>query len=692
MTRLGTWRATYLVSLSCVGSFLFAYDTGIVGGVLTLDSFVRDMGFSDKERDNVTSLSASLLQAGGSLIFNIGAVLQLFYQHGIATWYAGRTISGIGAGIATVIIPMYSAEMAPKEIRGQLGSLFQFFFTLGVAVSYWVDYGAAQHIPSSTRQWRVPVALQLVPGGILGLGMFLTKESARWLAQRDRHEEALESLIWVRGGDSTEVRMEFQEIVAGIEEEERQTAGVTWREYWLPANRYRIFIAVTLQIGAQLTGNTPLAYFSPQVFQAVGAGQNALLLSGFFGVCKVISCAFFLIFLVERIGRRWSLLAGSFLMGTYMFIIAVLTQRHPPVSGGTLTPPAIASLTMVFLEAMTFNISWGPIPWLYMSEIFPTRVREGGIAVGAATQWLFGFTLSQITPAAVNNLGYKAFLMFCCFNWALVLYTWFFIKETKGLSLEEMEIYLLLSVREFWFEHLSGPDSLVMPTTDENKRWFFGGADFDKLCVERFAPTLEQLRRDGIKSGQDIIYALQPNDSHDWLSLILLLDQIPRNCYRGDSADVVFNYFDPMAREVALTAIQRGIPERCPEVRWRFAYRSWFYVPLMHSEDISLHDLAVEKYEGLARDVESLLPSEMAVEWSDESEVAHEYRAAAQRVVQADEKASSEYAQLSLGFEKRHWAIIKRFGRYPHRNRVMGRETTDEERDYLENGGETFGG
>ncbi|KAM0259867.1 hypothetical protein ACHAQJ_003111 [Trichoderma viride] len=451
MTRLGTWRATYLVSLSCVGSFLFAYDTGIVGGVLTLDSFMRDMGFSDKEKENVASLSASLLQAGaffsclfvwpftarygrrwslavGSLIFNIGAVLQLFYQHGIVTWYVGRTISGIGAGVATVIIPMYSAEMAPKEIRGQLGSLFQFFFTLGVAVSYWVDYGAAQHVESSTRQWRIPVALQLVPGGILGLGMFLTKESARWLAQRDRHEEALESLIWVRGGDSTEVRMEFNQIVAGIEEEERQTAGVTWREYWLPANRHRIFLAVTLQI------------VSPQVFQAVGAGQNALLLSGFFGVCKIVSCAFFLLFLVERIGRRWSLIAGSFLMGMYMFIISVLTQRYPPVSGGTLTPPAIASLTMIFLEAMTFNISWGPIPWLYMSEIFPTRIREGGIAVGAATQWLFGFTLSQVTPTAVNNLGYKAFLMFCCFNWALVLYTWFFIKETKGLSLEEMEI------------------------------------------------------------------------------------------------------------------------------------------------------------------------------------------------------------------------------------------------------------
>ncbi|KAL6909100.1 hypothetical protein GGI43DRAFT_379915 [Trichoderma evansii] len=251
---------------------------------------------------------------------------------------------------------------------------------------------------------------------------------------------------------------------------------------------------------------------------------------------------------------------------------------------------------------------------------------------------------------------------------------------------------LLLSVREFWFEHLAGPDSLVMPTTDENKRWFFGGAEFDKICVERFAPTLEQLRRDGIKSGQDIIYALQPNDSHDWLSLVLLLDQIPRNCYRGDSSNVVFNYFDPMAREIALTAIQRGIPEKCPEVRWRFSYRSWFYVPLMHSEDISLHDLAVEKYEGLKHDVESLLPSEMTVEYNDESEVAHEYRAAAQRVVQVNEEMARAYGQLNLGFEKRHWAIIKRFGRYPHRNESMGRETTADEREYLENGGDTFGG
>ncbi|KAL6867006.1 DUF924 domain-containing protein [Trichoderma novae-zelandiae] len=258
---------------------------------------------------------------------------------------------------------------------------------------------------------------------------------------------------------------------------------------------------------------------------------------------------------------------------------------------------------------------------------------------------------------------------------------------------------VLLSVREFWFEHLSGPDALVMPSAQENKRWFFGGPDFDKLCVERFAPTLNAIRSRGITSGHDIIYALQPADAHDWLSLVLLLDQIPRNCFRGDASAAVFTHWDPMARDVALAAIQRGIPDRWPEIRWRFACRAWFYVPLMHSEDVELHELAVDEYRLLARDVESLLTcsgtngeGEGEGEDEDEADVDDEYRSAAQKVVQANPDAAREYAQLHLGFEERHWAIVKRFGRYPHRNRVLGREATDEEREYLENGGDTFGG
>lgn len=143
-----------------------------------------------------------------ALIFDIGAILQLFPNGGVATWYAGRVIAGVGIGIATVIVPLFTAEMAPKSIRGRLGSMFQFFFTLGVMTSYWVDYGVSK-MPSSTKQWRIPVGLQLVPGGILCMGILLVKESTRWLAKKGRHDEAMASLIWVRGGDSPEVHQEW---------------------------------------------------------------------------------------------------------------------------------------------------------------------------------------------------------------------------------------------------------------------------------------------------------------------------------------------------------------------------------------------------------------------------------------------------------------------------------------------------
>ncbi|RYP23197.1 hypothetical protein DL767_008900 [Monosporascus sp. MG133] len=381
---LGTFRVVYLVALCCVGSFLFAYDTGVVGGVLTLPSFQQDFGITPANRATVGSNATSLLQAG----------------------------------VATVIIPMYSAEMAPKEIRGKLGSMFHFLFTCGVMTSYWVDYGVAENLPPTTRQWQVPIGLQLVPGCILGLGMLLTRESTRWLAKTGRTDQALQSLIWVRGGeDTTEVREEFLEILAGIREEEQVTEGITWKEYRLPANRthdWQYFIGLlyaSYQISLRGQMNPELTFAdAPQIFKAVGAGDASLLVSGFFGIVKVISCLFFLLFLVERIGRRGSLLAGAFLMGTCMLIIAVLSAVFPPVEGQGVTPTGAASVAMVYLEAMSFNISWGPVPWLYMSEIFPSRIREAGVAAGTATQWLANFAFSQITPHA-----------------------------TKGKSLEEME-------------------------------------------------------------------------------------------------------------------------------------------------------------------------------------------------------------------------------------------------------------
>lgn len=164
------------------------------------------------------------------------------YRHGA---HVQVTLSCFTSQCADV----HSAEMSPKEIRGQLGSLFQFFFTLGVMTSYWIDYAVEKHVEVSDRQWQIPIGLQLVPAGILGLGMLFLKESVRWLASKGRHEEALQSLIWVRGGEDTpEVRDEMAEILDGLSAEVAATEGVTWKELILPSNRYRLFIAITIQI------------------------------------------------------------------------------------------------------------------------------------------------------------------------------------------------------------------------------------------------------------------------------------------------------------------------------------------------------------------------------------------------------------------------------------------------------------
>jgi hypothetical protein len=279
-------------------------------------------------------------------------------------------------------------------------------------------------------QWQIPIGLQLVPGGLVGVGMLLVKESVRWLAKKGRNEEALSNLIWVRGGDSPEVRAEFEEIQLGLQDELRATEGVTWKELLLPANRFRVFVAITLQLGVQLTGNTSLAYYAPQIFAAVGAGTSTLLVTGLFGVVKVVAVSFFCLVVVGRIGRKTAFMGGAAAMGSFMLAIAIIVAKDPPT--GHITGAAIAAIIMVYCEAASYNLSWGPVSWLYLGEIFPNRIREFGVAIGAAAQWLFNFMLSQITPHAVDNLGWKTFLMFSIFNFALVFYAFIVLREVRS--------------------------------------------------------------------------------------------------------------------------------------------------------------------------------------------------------------------------------------------------------------------
>ena len=433
---------------------------------MTLKSFQRDFRYTKAEKTQVNSNCVSILQAGAffgcfivwpltswlgrkwafviaSFVVCLGTVLQVINSHQIGVFYAGRVISGLGTGAATVLVPMFSAEMAPKEIRGMLGSCFQLFFATGVAISYWVSYAASSGLSSDKAlQWQVVIGLQLVPGALMGFGMLLVKESVRWLAKKGQNEKAFASLLWVRGGEDTpEIRAEFSEILAGVELELRESEGVTWKELLLPSNRLRMFIGITIQLCQQLTGNTSLAYYAPQIFATIGAGNKTLFITGFFGIVKIAGVLIFLLFFVDRIGRKKPFMAGAFAMGSFMLIIAIIVATHPPEKSATsITSAGAAGIAMVYLEAFSFNMSWGPLPWLYIGEIFPNRIREIGIATGAASQWLFNFMMSQITPHAIDNIGWKTFLMFAIFNYAIIVYSYFILRETAHKSLEEMEV------------------------------------------------------------------------------------------------------------------------------------------------------------------------------------------------------------------------------------------------------------
>lgn len=162
-----------------------------------------------------------------SLVFIIGAMIQTLNSHSTTMFFAGRIIAGIGLGGSSVVVPMYSSEMTPKQIRGQVGSFYQLMFTLGIFTSYWTDWGVAKNIPDTqSKQWQIPVGLQMLFAGLLGIGTMTLKESTRWLTMKGRHEEALESLEWIRASDDDEeVRSEMMEIRLGVESEAHAKEG-----------------------------------------------------------------------------------------------------------------------------------------------------------------------------------------------------------------------------------------------------------------------------------------------------------------------------------------------------------------------------------------------------------------------------------------------------------------------------------
>lgn len=463
-TTLGKIRAYWLGSVVCMGGFLFGYDSGIVGGVLSFSSFQTDYRYRIGDTTRTNSLSVGLQQLGAfvacflawpltnrlgrrkalmlsSLVFCIGALIQTINTHSLMAFYIARVVAGLGLGAATVVVPMFNSEMMPKEMRGKVGSFFQWFFTFGIFVSYWVDYAVAKGIPSGeAKQWQIPIGLQLVPGALLGLGMLTVKESTRWLTGKGRHEEAWQSFQWIRADSSQATMDEMEEIRLGVAMEARETEGFHFKELLQADNFKRVFTAFAVFTAQQATGATAFAYFGPQYFKLlVGGGDRNLLLTAIFGAVKVVACGVFVLFFSERLSRRQVLIGGAVLMAACQITTAAVVKAKPPPDTGddaAVTSSGIATIALIYLFVIFYNFSWGPMPWPYVSEIFPTRIREPGVAIGVASQWLWNFVFSLTTPYMMSSMDWGTFLLWGVFDAIIAFFAFLFLRETRGLSLE----------------------------------------------------------------------------------------------------------------------------------------------------------------------------------------------------------------------------------------------------------------
>ncbi|KAJ6119598.1 hypothetical protein N7523_003878 [Penicillium sp. IBT 18751x] len=456
------WRTYWLAAVLCCGGALFGYDSGVIGGVLTFKSFQSSFGFSSTNETSVSSIAVGIQQAGAlagcfiiwpvtnhwgrkiammscSVVFCIGVVLEIIDAHSLPLFYVGRVVCGLGVGGSATVIPIYMSEMSPKEIRGQLGSCYQLTYTIGILVSYWIDYGV-KSMPSTATQWQLPIGLQLVPGAFMGLGMFTLDESVRWLLAHGKTDEAWRSLVWIRAGDGPAVSDEFAEMRRGLEEERHATAGFRPRELLEWPNMHRLLLGAGLFLAQQSTGSTALAYFGPQFFSLlVGPGDQNLLLTGIFGAIKVAACLIFVLFMSDRFGRRPVLAAGASFMAICMLATAGVVKNYPP-QDGVVTSASIATIALIYLDIIAYNFSWGPLPWPCTSEIFPTRIREPGVAFGVGSQWLFNFVWSFSTPYIMAGIGWGTFLLFGVLDILIVVFTFLCLKETAGKTLEEINI------------------------------------------------------------------------------------------------------------------------------------------------------------------------------------------------------------------------------------------------------------
>lgn len=478
--------------LVSMGGFIFGYDTGQISGFLQMQNFLQrfgeDQGNGNYSFSNVRSgLIVGLLSIGtlaGALavapiadrigrkfsmcvwciVFSIGVIIQMASETSWVQIAIGRLIAGAGVGALSIMVPMYTSETGPRQVRGALVSTYQLFITAGIFTADAINFGTEKRPNSGS--WRIPMGVGFIWPLILGLGILFFPESPRYAYRKGRVEEARTTMAKFYG--VSEHHREVQREIGEIKEKHDLEVSLGKRP-WIelitgPRMAYRTALGIVLQALQQLTGANFFFYYGTTIFKATGIKNSfvtAMILGGVnFGM------TFFGLYVVERFGRRKALIVGGIGMTVNFLIFASVGAFALNNADPTATPAAgTAMIVFACLFIAFYATTWGPIIWCIVGELFPSHYRARSMALVTSSNWTWNFLIAFFTPFIIGDIGFKYGYVFASCNFAAVLIVYFFVCETQGRTLEEIDTMYISKVKPWksskWVPPTTGEEAVV---------------------------------------------------------------------------------------------------------------------------------------------------------------------------------------------------------------------------------------